>query len=98
MKPAEVFDCEFWMINSYLIGYREKTKLEQADIVRLAYQTAAFNNSKTNPRSLTYYINQIMNVGRKKDVSSDEESIRQAKEMDQRIEEEQRKEVEEDGD
>jgi hypothetical protein len=81
------------MINRFVIGYRERLKRDQADIVKLAYQTAAFTNSKSRPKSLSYYINKIMNS----DPEDKDESTRRiqwAKEMDKKVEEAKRKEAE----
>lgn len=78
------------MINRFVIGYRERLKREQVDIVKLAYQTAAFTNSKSRPKSLSYYINKIMNS----DPENREDSKRRiewAKEMDKKVEEAKRR-------
>lgn len=59
MTPNEVLNHEFWQINSYLRGCRERTIRNEEDILKLAYQTASFNNSKKKPKKLDYYIRQL---------------------------------------
>lgn len=72
------------MVNRYVIGYREKLKRDQADIVKLAYQTAAFTNSKQRPRPLAYYLGKIMNTNKKSKQKAFED-IAWAKEMDKKV-------------
>lgn len=74
------------MINRYVIGYEQQIKRDQADIIKIAYNTAAFMNSKRKPKSLKYYVDKILNPKAKK--ISEEESqnrIAWAKEMDIKI-------------
>lgn len=78
------------MINRFVVGYRERLKRQEVDIVKLAYQTAAFTNSKNKPKSLSYYINKIINS----DPEDKEESMKRiqwAKEMDKKVEEAKRR-------
>jgi hypothetical protein len=75
-----------WSFNRYVIGYREKLKRDQADIVKLAYQTAAFTNSKQRPRPLAYYLGKILNSD-KKSKQKALKDIEWAKEMDKKVEE-----------
>lgn len=74
------------MINRYVIGYDNKIKREQADIIKVAYNTAAFMNSKRKPKPLKYYIDRLFNS--KANRISEEESekrIAWAKEMDIKV-------------
>ena len=48
-----------WEFNNYLIGYKDKLLRDQEYIVSLAYNTAAFNNSKKKPKPLRYYIEKL---------------------------------------
>lgn len=57
-----------WEFNNYIIGYNDKLLRDQEYIVSVAYQTAAFNNSKHKPKKLDYYIKKLRNkVKGKKD-------------------------------
>lgn len=48
-----------WEFNNYVIGYNDKLLRDQEYIVSVAYQTAAFNNSKHKPKKLEYYIQKL---------------------------------------
>lgn len=42
-----------------MIGYNNKLLRDQEYITTLAYETAAFSNSKNKPKKLEYYINKL---------------------------------------
>lgn len=48
-----------WEFNNYMIGYNEKLIRDQEYITTLAYETAAFSNSKHKPKKLEYYLHKI---------------------------------------
>lgn len=50
-----------WEFNNYVIGYNDKLLRDQEYIVSVAYQTAAFNNSKHKPKKLEHYIQKLRN-------------------------------------
>ena len=68
---------ELWQINAYIIGYREKVIYEQENIVKTAYNTAAFTNAKKT-RKLKYYLDKISKPCREKtyNMKSEEETLR----------------------
>lgn len=59
LKPHEVEDMCLWEFNNYMIGYNNKLLRDQEYITTLAYETAAFSNSKKKPKKLEYYINRL---------------------------------------
>ena len=81
------------MFNRYCIGYAEKRKHDAADIVRLAYQTAAFTNTPKRPKPMQYYLDKIFKPTSRGSKESALEQIRLAKEMDRKIEEQRRMEA-----
>lgn len=84
--PSEVFNSEFWMINRFIIGYDQKIKNEQANIIKVAYNTAAFMNSKRKPKPLKHYIDKILNTKYNKiSIEESQKRIAWAKEMDEKV-------------
>lgn len=50
-----------WEFNQYVLAYQEKVKEKEKDIIKVAYYTAYFNNSKKS-KSLNYYLKEIDNT------------------------------------
>lgn len=67
-----------WEFNNYILGYNEKLLRDQEYLITVAYQTAAFNNSKHKPKKLDYYIQKLRNKikGKNNDVVDIEKSHR----------------------
>lgn len=76
-----------WEFNNYVIGYNDKLLRDQEYIVSLAYQTAAFNNSKHKPKKLEYYINKLRNSIKKKTKSTEKVDIEKSRYIEKQIEE-----------
>ena len=47
-----------WEFNQYVKAYQQKIKEKEKNIIKIAYYTAYFNNSKKT-KSLNYYIKEI---------------------------------------
>lgn len=47
-----------WEFNQYALAYQEKLKEKEKNIIKIAYYTAYFNNSKKS-KSLNYYLKEI---------------------------------------
>lgn len=47
-----------WEFNRYALSYQKKIKIKEKNIIKLAYYTAFFNNSKKS-KSLKYYLKEI---------------------------------------
>ena len=58
MKPSELKEMNLWEFNQYVVAYQERLKEKEKNILKLAYYTAFFNNSK-KAKSLKYYIKEI---------------------------------------
>lgn len=76
-----------WEFNNYVIGYNDKLLRDQEYIVSLAYQTAAFNNSKHKPKKLEYYINKLRNSVKKKTKSTEKVNVEKSRYIEKQIEE-----------
>ena len=85
MKPSDIYDMHLWEFNNYMLGYNQKLLRDQEYIVSVAYQTAAFNNSKKKPKRLDYYIQRIRNSAKNKD--NDIVDVEKSKYIERRIQE-----------
>ncbi len=83
MKPAEIKELHLWEFNQYALAYQEKIKEKEKDIIKTAYFTAYFSNSK-KPKSLNHYIKEIDNSN-KKAKKRDDEKLKFAQEMFEKI-------------
>ena len=59
LKPNEIMNMHLWEFNNYIMGYKGRLQREQENIVRLAYTTAGFVNSKKKPKPLQVYLEKI---------------------------------------
>lgn len=63
---------------------------KEEDIIKIAYQTAAFNNSKKKPKALQFYINKIQKAFNKKpnskSSSNDTVDVQKSREIEKTIE------------
>lgn len=75
-----------WEFNNYIIGYNDKLLRDQEYIVSVAYQTAAFNNSKHKPKKLDYYIQKLRSKIKGK-TSNDNVDVEKSHRIYERIEE-----------
>lgn len=75
-----------WEFNNYIIGYNDKLLRDQEYIVSVAYQTAAFNNSKHKPKKLDYYIQKLRSKVKGK-ISNDKVDVEKSHRIYERIEE-----------
>ena len=50
-----------WEFNQYVLAYQDKIKEKEKDIIKVAYYTAYFNNTKKS-KSLNYYLKEIDNT------------------------------------
>jgi hypothetical protein len=75
-----------WEFNNYVIGYNQKLVRDQEYIVSVAYQTAAFNNSKHKPKKLEYYINKIRRSANKKHKDTSPVDVEKSKNIERQIE------------
>lgn len=57
-KPFEIYELELCEYNLCVRGFQEKQKEKEKDIVKLAYYTAMFNNSK-KVKPLGSYLREI---------------------------------------
>ena len=85
----------FWELQNYIKGYNEIIYRNEEDMVKLAYQTAAFMNSKKKPKSLEYYIKKIRNSRQKFIYKKDKVDVDKSRSIEKIIQElkEKRKEV-----
>lgn len=58
LKPSELKEMYLWEFNQYVKAYQQKIKEKEKNIIKIAYYTAYFNNSKKT-KSLNYYIKEI---------------------------------------
>ena len=74
-----------WQFNNYILGYNEKLLRDQEYLITVAYQTAAFNNSKHKPKKLDYYIQKLRS--KIKDKNNDVVDIEKSHHIYEKIEE-----------
>lgn len=70
-----------------MLGYNEKLIRDQEYITTLAYQTAAFNNSKHKPKKLEYYLDKIRRLTRKRTVNKEKVDVEKSRYIEQKIKE-----------
>ena len=75
-----------WEFNNYVIGYNDKLLRDQEYIVSVAYQAAAFNNSKHKPKPLKHYIDKLRSSV-KHTKNKDVVDVEKAKDIERKIEE-----------
>lgn len=75
---------ELWEFNNYQLGYKNYIKEKEKDIIKNAYYTAVFSNSK-KMKKLSYYLKQIDNSDKVN--KKNEKGIQFAREMDKKISE-----------
>ena len=68
------------------MGYKEKLLRDQEYIISLAYNTAAFNNSKKKPKALKYYIQKLRNAARTKTTDKKPVDVEKSKQIEETIE------------
>ena len=73
---------ELWEFNNYQLGYRNYIKQKEKDIVKTAYYTAAFSNSKKT-KKLSSYLKQIDNCDKVN--NKNEKGLQFARKMDKKI-------------
>lgn len=76
-----------WEFNNYVIGYDDKLLRDQEYIISVAYQAAAFNNSKRKPKKLEYYIMKLRNSIKNKNKNYDEVDVEKSKYIERKIQE-----------
>lgn len=79
LKPNEIKELYLWEFNQYVRSYQEKMKEKEKNIIKLAYYTAYFNNSKKS-KSLNYYIKEIDKTSTKAKKRNNDK-LRYAREM-----------------
>lgn len=77
---------ELWEFNNYMYGMRERRLYEQENIIRTAYMTAGFNNSKHKPKPLQYYIEKLRNDSKLKPKTNNAPDAKKAMEIERKIE------------
>lgn len=85
LKPTEVYELELWEFNRYIIGYRSQLKRDEANIIKTAYNTAAFTNSKRKPKPLSYYLGKIFSNSNDLSDQERKKRVEWAKEIDKKI-------------
>lgn len=83
LKPFELKEMYLWEFNQYIKAYQEKMKEKEKNIIKIAYYSAYFNNSKKS-KSLNYYIKEI-DKSSNKNKKRDKDKLRYASEMFNRI-------------
>ena len=78
---------ELWQFNNYVIGYNEKLLRDQEYIITLAYQTAAFNNSKHKPKPLEFYLNKLRRAVKKGKTNTEKVDVEKSREIERKIRE-----------
>ena len=63
LNPIEIKELYLWEFNQYAKAYNEKEKKKEKDIIKLAYYTASFNNTK-KAKSLKHYLDKIDNTSK----------------------------------
>lgn len=71
-----------WEYNNYLIGYRSVIREREELIIKLAYNTAAFINTKQKPKPLEYYIQKIRHQFKPKTKSNAKVDVNKSKMID----------------
>lgn len=75
---------ELWEFNNYQLGYRNHIKEKEKGIIKTAYYTAAFSNSKKT-KKLSSYLKRIDNCDKAN--IKNKQGLEFAREMDKRISE-----------
>lgn len=78
---------ELWQFNNYVIGYNEKLLRDQEYIVTVAYQAAAFNNSKHKPKPLEFYLNKLRHAVKKGKTNTEKVNVEKSREIERKIRE-----------
>lgn len=79
MKPNELKEMHLWEFNQYVKAYQEKIKEREKSIIKIAYYSAYFNNSKKS-KSLNYYMKEIDKTSTETK-KRDDNKLKHAKEM-----------------
>lgn len=84
MNPNEIKDMHLWEFNQYTKAYQEKIREREKSIIKIAYYSAYFNNSKKS-KSLNYYMKEIDKSASNQTKKRDNNKLKFAKEMYEKI-------------